>query len=252
MLMLDFTEFLEERAKFDTTLQYHDQLNPAIWHNEKLDPKINSALIRIAHDWADFSRIPFSEIKDIIIIGGNCNYNYTDFSDIDLHLVVDMDNIIKDPDILDDWLFDKKVLWAKYHPNIRIKGYPVELYAQDVKQEPKDAQGIYSLISNKWLKRPSKHDVKKMYSNPNLVRKIKYYAKQIDSLTSDFAYATPQKVKQVKKLKNRLHEMRSAGIQKAGEFAQENLVYKSLRNLGKIEQLRDYLTNFEDKEYSVD
>jgi hypothetical protein len=250
--MLKFTEFLNERSKFDTTLQYHDQLNPAIWQKEKLDPKIHAALMRIAHDWAEFSRIPFSVIKDIILIGGNCNYNYTDFSDIDLHLVVDMNNIIKDPDILDDWLYDKKILWAKYHPNIRIKGYPVELYAQDEKQEPKDAQGIYSLITNKWISKPSKHDVKQMYSNPNLIRKIKYYAKQIDHMTSDFAYGTKEKAQQIKKLKGRLHQMRSSGIQKAGEFAQENLAYKALRNLGKINQLNDYLTNFEDKEYSVD
>ena len=250
--MIDFAQFLDERSKFDTTLKYHDKLNPAIWHNNKLDPKIHAALVRIAHDWADFSRISFSAIKDIIIIGGNCNYNYTDFSDIDLHLVVDMDNIIKDPEILDDWLYDKKVLWAKFHPNIRIKGYPVELYAQDVKQEPKDMQGIYSLVSNKWLAKPSKHDVEQMYGNPNMIRKIKYYVKQIDNMTSDFAYPTPQKAKQIKKLKKRLHLMRSSAIQQAGEYARENLVYKSLRNLGKINQLNDYLTNFQDREYSVD
>lgn len=250
--MIEFSQFLEERAKFDTTLKYHDQLNPALWHDGKLDPRVHSALMRIGHDWADFSRIPFTAIKDIIIIGGNCNYNYTDFSDIDLHLVVDMDKIIKDPDILDDWLYDKKVLWSKFHPNIRIKGYPVELYAQDVKQEPKDAQGIYSLISNKWLAKPSRHDVKEMYANPNMVRKIKYYVKQIDNMTSDFAYPTKQKAKQIKKLKARLHQMRSSAIEKSGEFARENLVYKSLRNLGKIDQLNDYLTNFHDREYSVD
>lgn len=249
--MLDFNEFLNERAKFDTTLQYHDTLNPAIWQNEKLDPRIHSALMRIAHDWAQFSRIPFNVIKDIILIGGNCNYNYTDFSDIDLHLCVDMSKIIKDPDILDDWLFDKKILWAKYHPNIRIKGYPVELYAQDEKQQPKDEQGIYSLTKNKWIAKPSKHDVQQMYSHPNLIRKIKYYAKQIDSLTGDFAYSTPQKVTQLRAIKSRLHQMRSSGIQKAGEFSQENLVFKALRNLGKINQLNDYLTNFEDKKYSV-
>jgi hypothetical protein len=250
--MLDFSQFLEERAKFDTTLKYHDQLNPALWKKESLDPKVREALMRIAHDWADFSRVPDSAITDVIIIGGNCNYNYTDFSDIDLHLVVDMSNIIKDPDILDDWLYDKKILWAKYHPNIRIKGYPVELYAQDKKQEPKDSQGIYSLVKNKWISKPSKQDVEQMYANPNLIRKIKYYVKQIDNMTSEFAYPTKEKAKQIKRLKARFREMRTSGIHRAGEYAQENLVFKALRNLGKINQINDYLTNFEDKEYSVD
>lgn len=250
--MLDFTEFLEERTKFDTTLMYHDRLNPLLWKNSKLKRVVHQALLRIAHDWATFSRIPFDNIKDIIITGGNCNYNYTAFSDIDLHLVVDMKGIIKDPDILDDWLYDKKVLWAKYHPNIRIKGYPVELYAQDHRQGDVKGQGVYSLVQDEWLSQPKKQSVEQIYNDKNLVRKIKYYIKQIDSFTNDFAYPTKQTIQQVRKMKARFHRMRSSGIQKAGEFAHENLVYKALRNMGKIDQLNDFLRHAEDREYSVD
>ena len=250
--MIDFIQFLEERAKFDTTLQYHDKLNPLLWKNEKLRKEVYDALLRIAHDWAEFSRIPFSNIKDIVITGGNCNYNYTAFSDIDIHLIVDMKGIIKDPDILDDWLYDKKVLWAKYHPNIRIKGYPVELYAEDHRQKNVKGQGVYSLVSDEWISKPEHQGVAELFSDKNLIRKIKYYMKQIDSFTNEFTYATKETINQAKKLKARFHKMRASGIQKSGEFAHENLIYKALRNMGKIDQLNDFLRHAEDREYSVD
>lgn len=250
--MLDFFQFLNERARFDTTLQYHDKLNPLLWKKEKLRKEVLNALLRIAHDWATFSRIPFESIKDITITGGNCNYNYTSFSDIDLHLVVDMKNIIKDPDILDDWLYDKKILWAKYHPNIRIKGYQVELYAEDERQKLTKAKGVYSLVQDDWVAKPEHQSVQELLADKNLVRKIKYYAKQIDNFTNEYTFSTKETINQVRKFKTRLHKMRAAGIQKSGEFSQETLIYKALRNLGKLDQLNDFLRHAEDREYSID
>lgn len=250
--MIEFIQFLEERAKFDTTLQYHDKLNPLLWKNNTLKKDVYDALVRIAHDWAEFSRIPFKNIKDIVLTGGNCNFNYTAFSDIDVHLVVDMKGIIKDPDILDDWLYDKKVLWANYHPNIRVKGYPVELYAEDSMQKPVKGQGVYSLMKDSWISEPEHQGIGDIFSDKNLIRKIKYFAKQIDSFTNQYAYATKSTINQARNLKARLHRMRASGIQKSGEFAHESLVYKSLRNLGKMDQLNDFLKHAADREYSID
>jgi len=250
--MIDFSAFLIERVKFDTTLMYHDVLNPLLWKKNKLRRDVHNALLRIAHDWATFSRIPFDSIKDIIITGGSCNYNYTSFSDIDLHLVVDMKNIIKDPDILDDWLYDKKVLWAKYHPDIKIKGYSVGLYAQDEKQSVKKSQGVYSLVQDEWLAEPEHQSVDEIYNDRNLIRKIKYYSKQIDNFANSFTFPTKETISQARKLKSKFHKMRASGIQKAGEFAHENLIYKALRNMGQLDKLSEFLRHAEDREYSID
>jgi len=250
--MLRFLNFLEEQEKFDTTLQYHDKLNPVLWKNEQLNSDVKKALLRIAHDWGKFSKIPDKAIKDIIILGGNCNYNYTSLSDIDLHLVVDMKKIIKDEEILNDWLYDKKVLWAKYHPNIRIKGYPVEMYAQDENQSHKKGQGVYSLQSNSWLVKPVYHKgVEDLYTDPHLINKIKFYIKHIDNLTSDAAYPTKEKAEEIRKLKTKFQQLRNASIQKAGEFSRENLLYKALRNMGKLDKMSQYISNYEDKQYSL-
>lgn len=87
-------------------------------------------LLQIGNKWADFAKIPSNAVKDMILVGGNANYNYTRFSDLDLHLVVDKSQIADCPDLLDDYLRDKKKLWALVH-DIKIYAHPVELYAQD-------------------------------------------------------------------------------------------------------------------------
>ena len=54
-----------------------------------------------------------------------------------------------------------------------------------------------------------------------------------------------------KRLKGRLKGMRSAAIEKGGESAPENLVFKELRNRGYLDKMNDYLRNLEDKDLSL-
>ena len=75
------------------TLQSHETLNPHFWNGNKMKPEVWRALDKIGKEWADFANIPKSAIKDVILTGGNANYNYTKYSDLDLHLVVDKDKI---------------------------------------------------------------------------------------------------------------------------------------------------------------
>ena len=73
-----------------TTLQSHETLNPKLFNDKKkLDPEVWQTLNKIGKEWASFANIPAAAIKDVIVVGGNANYNYTKHSDIDLHLVVD-------------------------------------------------------------------------------------------------------------------------------------------------------------------
>jgi hypothetical protein len=75
------------------TLRYHNQLNPKFWVGESIKPEVREALLRIAEEWAQFAKIPTSAIQDIILVGGNANYNYTKYSDLDLHLLVRKEEI---------------------------------------------------------------------------------------------------------------------------------------------------------------
>ena len=94
--MKSFNYYITERKQL--TLQFHKELNPKFWNKDKeLDPKVKTHLLKIAEAWAEFSDIPKSAIKDIYFTGGNCNFNYTKFSDVDIHLALDMKNMLFEP-----------------------------------------------------------------------------------------------------------------------------------------------------------
>ena len=226
-----------------TTLRSHDTLNPKLWKNEKLDPEVYLALNKIAKEWATFANIPSSAIKDIIIVGGNANYNYTKYSDIDLHLVIDKSGV-KCEGLVDDYLLSKKHLWGLTH-DITIKGQPVELYAQDFKDTFKKGQGVYSLKSNKWLQEP---ELVKFDTNSQTVKdKVFDLQKAIDHLVD----SKSDDIDAFKKMKTKLKNMRASDIEKGGEYAPENLALKELRNRGTLDKMSKYMRNLEDEALSL-
>lgn len=239
--MKTFGEFITESS--DLTLRYHDQLNSKLWQGDKLKPEVREKLIEIGNAWAEFSSIPQEAIKDMILVGGNANFNYTDFSDIDLHLLVDKDDMPDCPDLLDDYLKDKKQLWSLSH-DISIYGHDVELYAQDVNAEFPANQGVYSLTQDNWMVPPTKQEVN--FDDPNLIRKIEDYVNKINGLIDSNA-----EDESFKKLKKKFAEMRKAGIKKAGEFSQENLIFKELRNKGYLDRMNQYIKSKEDEKLSL-
>ena len=226
------------------TLKSSETLNPSFWDGEKIKPDVWRALNRIAKEWADFANIPKSAIKDVILTGGNANYNYTKYSDLDLHLVVDKDRIDCEG-LLDDYLQSKKQLWALTH-DITIKGQPVELYAQDYKDPFRKGQGIYSLEDHKWLQKPTKYNIDR--NHPEVVRKVKEWMDIIDGLID----SKSDDKDAFKNIKNRLKGMRAGAIEKGGEVAPENLVFKELRNRGYLDKMSTYLRNLEDTDLSLD
>ena len=226
------------------TLKSSETLNPNFWDGEKIKPDVWRALMKIAKEWADFANIPKSAIKDIILTGGNANYNYTKFSDLDLHLMVDKDRIDCEG-LLDDYLQSKKQLWALTH-DITIKGQPVELYAQDYTDPFRKGQGIYSLEDHKWLQKPTKYSIDR--NHPEVVRKVKEWMDIIDGLID----SKSDDKDAFKNIKNRLKGMRAGAIEKGGEVAPENLVFKELRNRGYLDKMSTYLRNLEDTDLSLD
>ena len=239
--MKSFGEFINESS--DLTLRYHDQLNSKLWDGDKLKPEVSEKLIEIGNAWAEFAKIPQEAIKDMILVGGNANFNYTDFSDIDLHLLVDKDDMPDCPDLLDDYLKDKKQLWSLSH-DISIYGHDVELYAQDVNAEFPANQGVYSLTQGNWMVPPTRQEVD--FDDPNLIRKIDDYVNKINGLIDSNAEDGS-----FKKLKKKFSDMRKAGIKQAGEFSQENLIFKELRNKGFLDRMNQYIKSKEDEKLSL-
>lgn len=239
--MKNFHRYIDEAIAL--TLQYHKELNPKLWKSNNLDTEVAQKLLKIADLWSEFSKIPKHAIRDILLVGGNANFNYTSYSDIDLHILIDKSQYENCPTILADYLKLKKQLWGNTH-NITIYGHDVELYAQDITEPTPSDQGVYSIMFNKWIRFPLQQEVN--FNDPALMQKVEDYASQINSLIRSNADEEA-----CNKLKTKFREMRSAGLKQAGEFSIENMVFKELRNLGYIGRLHDYLRSRQDKALSL-
>lgn len=229
-------------------LQYHSTLNPQVWQEDnQLKPVIKDQLLKIARYWADFANIPEDAIDDIVFTGSLANYNYTPMSDFDLHLTVDMDRLpIKDPELRVKNIFHMKALWAKTHPDIKIYGYPVELFAEDKDTRHPLTQGIYSLLHDAWIHMPTHEDIN--YDNDaNLKSKVVHYQAMIDDLIDN-----NRSLEHIKSFKEKLRSMRGDSIQKHGELrGVNNLVFKELRNRGYLDKLSQHETKKFDHEMSI-
>ena len=225
-------------------LQYHSELNPKLWDNFQLKPQVRDKLLQFAEAWREFAKIPKSAVKEVIMLGGNANYNYTDLSDIDVHLVVDKSEIAKDNPLLDDYLQDKKQMWTMAH-KISILGYGLEPYAQDQSVEYPKNQGVYSLTNDEWICKPV-FVGDEMIKDPYLKKKVKFYMKMIDDMINNHV-----DLDSVKHFKEKLRDMRGAAIKRGGEFSFENLVFKELRNQGYLDKLSAYQRTNQDQALSL-
>lgn len=239
--MKSFSSYL---AELHIRLEYHDTLNPKLWTDGKLDPKVRQKLLQFGEAWRQYANIPADAVKDVIMIGGNCNYNYTSVSDIDVHLIVDKAKMGKGNPLLDDYLQDKKVMWTMTH-DIKVYGYPLEPYAQDSEASYPVNQGVFSLKHNEWINKPE-YLGKDFAKDKHLIKKVKFYMNMIDHMIDNKVHTD-----HTAKLRRKLREMRGAGIQKAGEFSFENLVFKELRNHGYLDKMNDYERKEQDKKLSL-
>jgi hypothetical protein len=224
--MQSFKLFLAE--KFQLTLKYHNQLNTKLWKKDTLRPGIATKLMTMAWEFAKFSGIPRGKVKDIIITGGNCNYNYTKFSDIDVHLICNLSGMNSDK------LYDKKVEWNSKVVD-KIGGYPLEFYAADSDIVPAN-QGVYSIMQDKWLLVPKHLDNVGMLSDPFVIEQVKFNIKYVRQLIRSGSK------EDIQKFKEKMWRGRSAGLQREGEFSVENVIYKDLRNRNLIDKLNKKLS----------
>lgn len=236
----------------DTKLAYHDELNPKLWETKsgevELKPEVRTKMIKIAEQFVETLGLQDKQIKDYVFTGSNANYNWTSLSDVDIHVIVDMSDCedCKRKTVgVKDCIDAKKTLWNDRH-NIKIYGFPVELYASDVKDPIASDAGVYSLLKNTWMKVPEKKNIE--IDSATIRSKADSLAHEIDDL---IASKTDDK-SVIQELTNRIANYRKAGIQKGGEFSVENLVFKALRNNGYIQKIRKYAVDAQDHTLSLD
>jgi predicted nucleotidyltransferase len=226
-------------------------LYPKFWDTEtkKLNKNISVKLKQIAEAFVAGFEYPL-KIKDIILTGSIANYNWTQYSDVDLHVLVDFSEIPDEyMEAFRDYFDAKKQVWNKTH-NISILGHEVELYIQD-SNEPHYSTGVYSIMNNKWNTEPTltKQDIE----YEQVSEKTEYFIDQINKISELFAKKDFQKAKAgADNIRQKIKKYRQAGLEDEGEYSTENLVFKMLRNGGYLETLSNLKTQSVDREMGIE
>jgi hypothetical protein len=240
--------------KIINSFYLQDELNPEVWDSNKseIKPKLNSEirdrLLKIANLFIDFLNVEIF-VHDIYLLGSLTGYNWSEFSDFDLHIIYDFNDAGEKKETYEELFRLKKTVFNSSH-DIRIKGYEVELYVQDLNEE-NESLGVYSLVYDKWLKTPQKEDFK--VNEKKLKEKAQQWMDVIDGVlesAKDEDLETAMKL--VDKYKEKIRKYRSCGLKSEGEFSYENLVFKYLRRSGYIGKLNDFKNITIDKNLSLE
>jgi hypothetical protein len=226
--------------KMSDAVTFHDNLNSKLFRGQHLQPAVELQLKTIAQDFLQEMGIHDLDVRDITVSGSNAAYSYTDHSDLDLHILVNMKDL-PDDDVYREFFKAKKDLYNDSH-DITINGIPVELYIQDA-SEPVTSLGEYSVKDKKWLRLPTRRR-----ANFDQTATKAKYEKLLDVIDTTLHSDNMDKVNKVLK---KITQYRQAGLDKGGEFGPENLAYKALRSRGYITKLYDLRDKLHSKHLSL-
>ena len=223
-------------------IEYHDILNPILWDGYELKTEIRDKLLEIYNTFKNQLQekdIPI-DVIDVLLLGSNASYNYTDNSDIDLHLVVDFKDVPL-TNALTQLFYNAEKNEFNDNYDIMIKGLEVEVYIEDIDAGTK-SNGIYSLLLNRWLRYP-KYEPPEEVDYSDLLNKYKTKVQEVLINNS---------LEQIKQLINEIKMMRKLSLNETGEYSPGNLVFKELRNDGSIDSLYDKLHELTSKKLSLE
>lgn len=220
------------------TIEKHEDLNPAIFTTDaKLKPEVKDKINEIVDEFVkEFIEVEIDlDIEDIILTGSNASYNYTADSDLDIHILADTSKIA-------DTLNLYKVIYNAYKSafnknyEIELNGVPVEVYVE-TQDTPLVSNGIYSVVNDEWVKEPTKEDIPEV-DQEAIDKAFKPWEKRYKALLSKITDDTKDE-SEIDKFIDSLYELRQEGLSTDGEYSIGNLVFKEMRNLGYLDELKE-------------
>ena len=230
------------------SFEVNDTFDPDIWEDEVLKPEIRENLLKIAKDF--LIDLPFDlKPKDITLTGSLANYNWSKYSDIDLHIIVDFTEVDDNMELVKEFFRQLQTNWNNRH-DILIKGYEVEIYFQD-SNEAHISTGVYSVQNNEWLVKPTPESVSIDYANvkkkaQDISDRIDHIAKMMTDEEGDAVLDA------IDRLKAKVRDMRKTGLEGAGQYSVENLAFKVLRRSEELGRLSDLKAKAYDELMSID
>lgn len=211
----------------------------------KMKSNIREKLLEISEQFLNTLDFDFF-IYDIILVGSLSNYNWSKYSDIDLHIIVDYSEIVDNSNqhlkpIISSFFKMKKDNWNERY-GIKIKNYSVEVYVQDINEKP-FSSGVYSILNDNWIKTPIKDKID--LDKNAVLDKSDFFVKKIDSLNDE------NNINKINDLLEKIKKLRKSGLEKGGEFSYENLTFKLLRRNGAIKKLISLKNKIINKKFSI-
>lgn len=247
-----FEELIEDRSedkKIVKSFKVKDTLSNDIFDKSgetyNMRGEIRKSLLKIADDFIETLGVEFF-IHDVILTGSLSNFNWSNYSDVDLHILIDYKETNYDLSLLKEFFDAKKNVWNEKH-DITIKGFDVEIYVQDV-DEPHVSSGVYSVLNNKWVVEPESK--KPMIDDRLIIQKGEEYSIKIDNLIKRNEEGDDV-LKDIDNLRMKLKTFRQSGLDAGGEYSYENLTFKLLRRNGDIERLLQLKSKITDKKLSI-
>ena len=242
---------MDSNKKIIKSFKVQDKLNPIFWVEDngafKLKEEIRKALLKVVEDYADFVDVDL-DIEDITLTGSLSNYNWSDFSDVDLHILMDFGD--NKNSLLKKYLDSRRIIWNSVR-DVTAKDFDVEIYVQD-SNEPHFASGVYSVLNDSWINEPVQDEEIEIDSE-KLLSKAKNFMDKIDSIERASKKENPERVlDKIAKLKDKIKKYRSSGLADKGEYSYENLAFKFLRRNDYLKKLNDIKNELIDQTLTIE
>lgn len=240
----------KENKKIISSFKVQDELNPDIWSkdgdNYTMKPEIRDSLLEVVEDYVQFTDLEL-DIEDVTLTGSLANFNWSEFSDVDLHILIDFNG--KPNSLLKKYLDSRRIIWNSIR-NVTAKGFDVEVYVQDV-NEPHFASGVYSVMYNEWIVEPKEEEV--MLDPQKILDKSRDWMSKIDTIIVDSKRYEPEDVlDRIDDLRTKIKKYRGIGLESKGEYSYENLTFKFLRRNEYLKKLIDVRNQLIDKTLTME
>lgn len=211
----------------------HNELNPKIFNQEFMKDEVREDLLRIVEEFISQldDKLSF-KILDIRLVGSNAAFNYTEHSDLDIHIVVNMREVCRSNPECAQFLFNSEKQRFNLNYDITVKGIVAEIYVEDVRACTV-SNGIYSILDNRWIKCPVRRSV---VDDSELDNDSGYLSlkQDVEDLLS-----TNSTGSEIQDFIDRLYVLRKNSLEVEGEQGKGNLMFKKLRNEGLLDKLKD-------------
>jgi hypothetical protein len=245
---LRFEEEVDPESVDLSSFVDHDMLDRKVWNSDdKLDPTVRDRLLQIAQQFYGNLEVK-AEIKDITLTGSLANYNWSKFSDLDTHIIIDFTDVDENGELVRELFQQTKSNWNRRH-GIMVKGYEVELYVQDV-NDAHFSSGVYSLLNDEWVTKPT-HDAREIDREA-----VKQKAASMMDMVDDIQRLHDEgdhegALEYGDKVRGKIKKARSAGLEREGEYSFENLAFKVLRRNDYLERLSKLRVDAYDSQMSL-